>query len=122
MVPLAARAATVQISIGELGEAIGQSGGQPDAVQILLASRLQQQLSSAGLQVLGGELVLARSYNDVTIEDGCTRSLLRSLDLQVVVNDDTDAAFELNSIYDPVERGATSAAHGSAGAQSRVDC
>jgi len=72
-------------------------------VRRLLLEQIQQKLDDQGLQLVGDELLLRDEIFNQTVEDGCTRTDIRTLTTEVTLSGDTGISLELESLFDPIE-------------------
>ncbi len=99
------RAAPLQVSVGELGEAIDRLDGEPDAVQRLVLQKIRDELSAADLTLREGELLFSEVATDLQGSNSCNRTEVRTLNTNVTLASDTRLFMSLESIDQPITIG-----------------
>ncbi len=96
-------AATISLSLSELGSALTSARGNTDAVQRLVLDRIQQQLTDAGLGFENGSVIYQTELVDEIVEDGCNNTRILQMNATVGVREDTSFGIELESLFEPLE-------------------
>ncbi|MBX2837400.1 MAG: alpha/beta hydrolase, partial [Gammaproteobacteria bacterium] len=75
---------------------------EPDAVSRLVLEQIQQKLEDAELEYESGTLLFQDSVSDVTVEDGCNRTVILRMNTDIEVLEDTTLSLTLDSLYEPI--------------------
>lgn len=103
--PATAQASTLEVTLGELDEAIDQIDGNPDAIERLVLRRVEEALIDAGLQFDQGQLLFTDTSENLIDDDSCNSTEIRTLTSSVALDSDTRLRLSLDSINEPIELG-----------------
>ncbi len=95
-------AATINVSLSELDQAIESVDDEPDAIQRLLLSKIQQRLQQADLQFVAGEVLYQETIVDQLVEGGCNSTRILQLQTDISLAGDTSIEFMFDSLFDPL--------------------
>lgn len=98
----AVSAATISVNLSELDEAIIAARDEPDAIQRLVLSKIQQRLQQADLQFVAGEVLYQDTVVDQLVEGGCTSTRIQQLQTDISLAGDTAIEFSFESLFDPL--------------------
>jgi len=90
------------ISIGELDSAINELESVPDAISRLALRKIQEELNASNFVLGDGEILFTSSDADITVESGCTRTEIRTLDTSIALASNSSLSLTLASLYEPV--------------------
>ncbi len=102
VLPGIAGAATINVSVRDLGTALVDTRVQQDAVHRLVLDKIEQQLREAELQLSNGELLLQNQLVDQEVEAGCTRTVIQQMTTDITVASTTSISLTLESLFEPV--------------------
>lgn len=97
-----ARAATVQVTVGDLDTAIEQMPSNPEAFERLVLSRIQEAINEADLQLDAGSLIFTDTSRDLVDDNSCTRTEVRTVTTTATLASDTTLALSLSSLNEPL--------------------
>lgn len=98
-----ATAATINVTLAELDQAIASTRDNPDAIQRLVLGKIQQRLLQADLQFVDGEVLYQDTIVDELVEDGCTSTRIQQLQTNISLAGDTAINFSFESLFDPLQ-------------------
>ncbi len=102
MFSINAKAASLSVTVEELGAAIDSIPGEPDALQRLLLEKIRRQIEQANLALNQGELLFSDTRYNIAPDSGCTRTEVRRLHTDITLESDTQLGLSFSSLYEPV--------------------
>jgi len=95
-----ARAETITVTVHDLQEALNNAS--QDSVSREMYDSIAAPINSSGFSLVNGELLYQDSDTNITVEDGCNRTVILKIDTEVSMASDSSLSMTLDSLYDPV--------------------
>lgn len=95
-------AATINVSLGDLDDAIVTARDEPDAVQRMVLEKIQQRLQQSDLKFVRGDLLYQDTVVNQVVEDGCNNTRILESTNTISLAADTGISFVIDSLYEPI--------------------
>lgn len=96
-------ASTLEVTLGELDDAIEQIEDTPDAIERMVLQRIEKALEEAGLRFDAGQLLFSDTSENLIDDDSCNRTEIRTVTTTVALDSDTRLGLSLVSVNEPID-------------------
>ncbi len=97
-----AHAATINVTLGDLDDAIVSVRDEPDAVQRMVLEKIQQRLQQSDLKFALGDLLYQDTIVDQVVEDGCNNTRIIESKNTISLAAETGISFVIDSLFEPI--------------------
>ncbi len=95
-----AYAETVTVTVQDLQEVLEDTN--QESVSRDLYNNIAETINESGFSLANGELLYQESSSDITLEDGCNRTVILTMDTDIRLASESSLSLTLDSLYDPV--------------------
>jgi len=99
---ISARAATISVDLESLQSSLERAATEEDSVSRDILDRIAAAINESDLSFSEGELLYSTYDENITVEGGCNRSIIKSINIDLTLRSDTSLSLTLNSLYDPI--------------------